>query len=283
MPELPEVENVRLQLDKYLVGHFLKNIEIRNDSSFLGDKDGVIGGRVESIRRFGKLLVIDLDNYHSLAIHVKMTGQLIYRGVNLKDPPQLSDKVKDGLGGKHTHVVFTLDQDSTLYFNDVRKFGWIKVVNTDEVEELEFVRKLGPEPIDGLTLEKFKEICGSTSRAIKTLLMDQSKIGGVGNIYTNDALFLARIHPQKKANKLTNDQVLKLYHAIEEVLKKGLKYGGSSQSSFVKVDGKAGEYQEHFLVYGREGKVCPNCGLKIKKTKVGGRGTFFCPNCQKQD
>lgn len=281
MPELPEVENIRIQLDQYLIGHKIEDINISNPKSFQGRSEKVIGGKIEDIRRFGKLLVIDLDNNNSLAIHIKMTGQLIYRGTNLSQPPGLSDKVKDGLGGKYTHVVFKLDRESTLYFNDVRKFGWIKVVKTDEVEDMDFVQKLGPEPLDGLTLDKFKKITDSTSMAIKSLLMDQSKIGGVGNIYANDALFLAKIHPKKKANKLTDGEKKKLFDAVESVIKKGLDSGGSSQNSFVRADGTTGNYQDHFVVYGKEGEPCPDdCGGKIKRIKVGGRGAFFCPKCQ---
>lgn len=281
MPELPEVENIKLQLDKYLAGHVIEEIEIRNAKSFQGQVCNILGGKIKDIRRFGKLLVIDLDKGYSLAIHVKMTGQLIYRGVNLSQPTELSDKIKDGLGGKYSHVIFQLDKDSLLYFNDLRKFGWIRVIKTDEVEKMNFIDKLGPEPLNDLTQEYFEQLCGSASRAIKTLLMDQSKIGGVGNIYANDALFLAKIHPDKRANKLTSDQVAKLYSAIEEVIGKGLEYGGSSQSSYVRPDGTSGEYQEHFIVYGKVGKPCPKCGEKIVRIKVGGRGSFYCPTCQK--
>ncbi len=282
MPELPEVENIRIQLDKYLTGHVVEDVEVRNEKSFQGETEKVIGGKVEDVRRFGKLLVIDLDNNYSLAIHVKMTGQLIYRGKNLSNSPELTDVVKGGLGGKYTHVIFQLNNDSTLYFNDLRKFGWIKVVRTEDVEKMDFVDRLGPEPLNDLTLEYLVKLCGSSTRAIKILLMDQSKIGGVGNIYANDALFLAKIHPERKSSSLNHDEIKKLFNSTEEVLKKGLKYGGSSQSSYVRPDGTSGKYQEHFIVYGKAGKPCPVCGTKIERIKVGGRGTFFCPSCQKR-
>lgn len=289
MPELPEVETIRIQLQKYFVGHEIEGVKIRYGKCFIGDKENLVDGKVVRVRRFGKLLSIDLSNNHSILIHVKMTGQLIYRGPNLKSTKKLSEKVKDGLGGKHTHVIFCLNQNAALYFNDVRKFGWIKVIKTDKVEENEFVKKLGLEPFVGqissgqavLTLGKFSTIVQSTGRSIKTLLMDQRKIAGVGNIYANDALWLSKIHPERKSSSLSPNKQKKLFKAIETVLKAGLKYHGASENSFVTPDGMEGMYQQHFLVYGKEGGKCGNkCGGVIKKIKVGGRGTYFCPRCQ---
>jgi formamidopyrimidine-DNA glycosylase len=284
VPELPEVENIRLQLEKFITGHVVKSIEIRNEKSFQGDTSKIVGGKVKQIRRFGKLLSIDLDNSYSLAVHVKMTGQLIYRGVNLFQPPGLSEKVKGGLDGKHTHVVFFLDRDSKLFFIDVRKFGWIKVMPTGQVEKTGFVSKLGPEPLSGLTFEKFKEILSNTKRPIKVVLMDQSKIGGIGNIYANDALWLAGMNPERESLSLSLSEQKELLKAIETVLRRGLKYGGASKNMFVRPDGTEGEYQSHFLVYGRMGQFCKRCRKEmIVKKMVAGRGTYFCPKCQKQD
>ena len=282
MPELPEVETIRKGLEKYLVGHKITKVEVRVRKILDSGEKGLEGGKIKKIRRFGKVLSIDLDNGYSAVIHIKLTGQLIYRGPNLKLPPQLSKKVLDGIPSKHTHVIFSLDKGGKLYYNDVRKFGWIKVVRTRDVEDIDFIKKLGPEPLDSLTLTKFKEIVGSTKRAIKVLLMDQSKIGGVGNIYANDALWLAKIHPAKTSGKLNDKQTNKLYDAILKVLKEGLKREGASELSFVTPEGKEGEYQKHFLAYGREGEPCERCHkAKFKKVKLGGRGTFYCPYCQK--
>jgi formamidopyrimidine-DNA glycosylase len=282
MPELPEVETIKKELEKYLVGHKIEKVEIRYQKAFQGDKRSLVGGKVKAIRRFGKALVIDLDNGFSLVIHIKLTGQLIYRGPNLKKPPNLSKKIIGGLDGKHTHVVFNLDKNGKLYYNDVRKFGWIKVVKIDEVENVDFIKKLGPEFLDSLTLDKFKKLVKSTKRSIKTLLMDQSRVAGVGNIYANDALFLAHIHPKKSSQKLTDEEIGKLYKAVKTVLRKGLKHGGASELAFVTPSGEEGRYQDHTLIYGKEGEPCPNsCGGRVKKIKVGGRGTYFCPNCQK--
>ncbi|MBN1169064.1 bifunctional DNA-formamidopyrimidine glycosylase/DNA-(apurinic or apyrimidinic site) lyase [Candidatus Woesebacteria bacterium] len=303
MPELPEVESIRKQLENYVVGHTIEDVEINYKKCFTGDPEKVKGGKIKKIRRFGKALSIDLDNNYSLFIHIKMTGQLIYRGPNLKNPPDISDKVKGGLNGKHNHVTFILDnhsshpsslklrrtgkaregQGAALYYIDYRKFGWIKIVTSDKIQETSFVNKLGPEPFKDLTLDKFSTVVQSTGMAIKNVLMDQSKIAGVGNIYANDALFLADIHPEKRSNKLNDAEVKKLFESIEKVLMKGLKYGGASEVSFVRPDGTTGNYQSHTLVYGKEGEKCPNgCGGEIKKIKVGGRGTYFCSECQKK-
>lgn len=284
MPELPEVESIRKQLDKFLKGHTVQSIEVKNRRIFQGDEKEVIGAKFIGARRFGKVTVLDLDNNKSLAIHVKMTGQLIYRGPNLPNPPRMSSKVSGGTPpSAHTHVVFDLDKGGVLYYNDFRRFGWIKILSTDKVEDKgEFIGKLGPEPFSGLTFEYFQETLSKTRRTIKVLVMDQQKIAGVGNIYANDALFLSHIDPTRPANSLTPEEQKSLYDAIHEVLKKGMKYGGSSENSFVTPDGQEGEYQRHTLVYGRQGQICSNCKKdKIIKNMLGGRGTYFCPSCQK--
>lgn len=283
MPELPEVENVKIQLNKLLTGHKIEEVKVNYKKAFSGNPTDVEGGKVQGIKRFGKVLSIDLDNGCSVVIHIKLTGQLIYRGPNLKNPPITSDKVVGGVPGKHTHVVFELDKDGKLYYNDYRKFGWIRVVKTKEVDEIDFIKKLGPEPLGGMSLEKFREIVGSTGRSIKTLIMDQAKVSGVGNIYANDALWKAKIHPEKPADKLSEGKIKKLYEAIEDVLKKGLEYEGASELAFVMPSGEEGSYQDHTLVYGREGKPCKrHKSTKVKKKKVGGRGTYYCPKCQKK-
>ena len=144
MPELPEVESVKLQLNKFLVGHKIEDVDVRYKKCFEGNPAKITGAKVKDVRRFGKVIVIDLDNGESLVIHIKLTGQLIYRGPNLPKPPAISSKVADGLGGKHTHVIFKFDKDGKLYYNDFRKFGWIKIVPTDKIkEDGQFVGKLG--------------------------------------------------------------------------------------------------------------------------------------------
>ncbi|OGM13163.1 DNA-formamidopyrimidine glycosylase [Candidatus Woesebacteria bacterium RBG_16_39_8b] len=290
MPELPEVETIRRQLEKYLAGHKVTKVEVRWRKSLSENENKLVEGYVKKIRRFGKVLSIDLDNGYSAVIHIKLTGQLIYLGPNLKKQPRLSKKIVGGVPGKHTHVIFYLDRKGLLYYNDVRKFGWIKIIKSSELKvKNDFIARLGPEPVvdeknppdNPLTLENFKEIVGSTKRVIKVLLMDQEKIGGVGNIYANDALWLARILPTRSAKSLSPKERSKLYDAILNVLKEGLKRGGASELSYVTPDGNEGSYQEHFLAYGKKDELCTRCRKgKFKKINLGGRGTYFCPVCQ---
>lgn len=281
MPELPEVESIRRQLQKYLVGHRIREVEIRYGKKFEGNSKSILGGKVLAIRRFGKAQSIDLDNGYSILIHIKLTGQLIYRGLKLKRTEKLSEKVKGGLEGKHTHIIFHLDKGGKLYYNDVRKFGWIKILKYKDVLQEGFVKKLGPEPLKDLTRKEFTNLVKSTRRNIKTLLMDQSKLSGVGNIYANDALWVAGIRPERESKKLKDVEIDKLFDAIESVLSEGLKRGGASELSFVTPDGREGEYQKHTPVYGREGEDCTRCNSVIKKKKISGRGTYYCPGCQK--
>jgi len=281
MPELPEVETIRLQLEKYLVGHRIEGVEVRNPKYEIKEKKYIIGTKIVGVRRFAKVLSIDLASGFSIVAHIKLTGQLIYRGPNLRSASNLSNKVIGGVPGKHTHLIFVLDGGGFLYYNDIRRFGWVRVIKTSDVEETGFVGKLGPEPFKDLTLDKFEEILSKSSRAVKLVLMDQERIGGVGNIYANDALWLAGISPKRSSNKLSPEEVKKLYEAILKVLRDGIKYGGASELAFVTPDGGEGKYQEHTLAYGREGQLCPRC-KKARFTKIflSGRGTYFCPVCQ---
>ena len=282
MPELPEVETIRIGLEKYLVNHRIERVDIKTPKIFSGNKKDILGSKIIKIRRFAKVLSIDLSNDYSIIVHVKLTGQLIYRGPNLKNPPDLSLKVTEGISGKHTHVIFKLDKKGFLYYNDVRKFGWIKLIKTLDLLKTGFIGKLGPEPFNGLTFEVFEEILKKSKTKIKVLLMDQTKIGGIGNIYANDALWLSKVNPKTISNTISDVKKKDLYNAILKVLKEGIKRGGASELSFVTPDGTEGKYQEHFLVYGQDKKTCPRCKKeKIKKVKLGGRGTYYCPNCQK--
>ncbi len=281
MPELPEVESIKLQLGKYLKGHKIESVEVKNPK-FEMDSKPILDSKVTGTRRFGKVAVIDLSNGYSILAHVKLTGQFIYRGPNLLNPKELSKKVIGGIPGPHTLVIFNLDRGGRLYYNDVRRFGWIRIVKTKDVGQEPFIKKLGPEPFKDLTLENFKEILTKTSRAIKIILMDQTKIGGVGNIYANDALWLSGIDPKRKSNSLDSKEQKALFEAIISVLKEGIKYGGASELAFVTPDGTEGSYQNHTLVYGHEGQPCSRCHKSIiKKYFLSGRGTYFCPVCQK--
>ncbi|MFH1832919.1 MAG: bifunctional DNA-formamidopyrimidine glycosylase/DNA-(apurinic or apyrimidinic site) lyase [Candidatus Levyibacteriota bacterium] len=280
MPELPEVETIRLGLQKYLVGHKILDVEVKVPKIFQGNRKNVIGAKVIGVKRIGKGLIIELDNDYALAIHLKLTGQIIYSG---KETSSIHFSVKTGgsLPSKYTHVIFKLDKDAFLYYNDLRKFGWIRVIKKDELNDLPFFKEMGPEPLKDLTFSKFIKIIQISNSPIKIILMDQKKIGGIGNIYANEALFLSGINPRRSAKNLSNKEIQKLYGAIVEALKRGLKYGGSSDVNFVNAFGQDGNYQNHFLVYSRKGQKCQRCKGIIQKIQLGGRGTYFCLNCQK--
>lgn len=297
MPELPEVETIRRGLEQLLVGMTIESVEIRLPKIFHGDVATIIGAQIQRIRRYGKGLLIDLDQGYSLAVHVKMTGQLIFKGTPLRQGfegqaqwasiknlhPALDAPTE--LPSKHTHVIFTLrtknqEQRAKLYYNDIRQFGWIKVVKTDEAEKLPFFTSLGPEPLTTLTLEQFSTILSRSKAPIKQVLMDQSRMAGIGNIYANDALFYAGIHPLKPAFELRAEEIAKLFEGVEYVLTEGIKAGGASEENYVNAFGQKGFYQEKFLVYKQTGKPCKKCETPIERIVLGGRGTFFCPTCQ---
>ncbi len=287
MPELPEVETIRIGLQKHLVGHTIEKVDIRFNQQFTGDPAAIIGAKIIAVRRFGKGLIIDLNNNLSIAVHVKMTGQLVYKKASrvpkasqMPRAMKISELNIDNLPDKYTSIIFHLDNQSLLFFRDIRKFGWIKVVPTKKISDLPFFKSLGAEPLKDLTFDKYSNILKSVRTSIKTLLMDQSKIAGIGNIYANEALFLSGIHPARPAQSLSEKEVRSLFDAIEKVLKKGIESGGASEVNFVNAIGEKGTYQKHFLIYKKTGKPCPNCGTIIKKMKIGGRGTFYCPGCQ---
>jgi len=288
MPELPEVETIRLGLQKYLVGCKIIDIKIRVPKLFVGSVKQIIGAKIIGLKRIGKGLIIELDNNFVLAVHLKMTGQLVYSDSKTKGLA-LSAKIGGTtLPSKYSHIIFKLKTknekrkaDAYLYYNDLRRFGWIKVVKKDQLMQIPFFKEMGPEPFKDLTLEKFEKIISASNLAIKVLLMDQKKIGGIGNIYANDALFEAKIDPQRKTKALTDTEIKKLYNSILKVLQKALDYGGSSDENYVNALGQEGNYQNHTLVYGREGEKCKSCGGIIEKIKLGGRGTYFCPACQR--
>ncbi len=290
MPELPEVETIRLGLQKYLIGRKIKDIQVKIPKMFAGSAKQIIGAKITGLKRIGKGLIIELDNDFVLAVHLKMTGQLVYSDNKTKGL-KLSAKIGGTtLPSKYSHIIFTLDNNAYLYYNDLRRFGWIKVVKKDELMKMPFFKEMGPEPLVAppsdfapkfLTLALFSGIVKKGNIPIKVLLMDQKRIGGIGNIYANDALFEAKIDPSRKGKTLSNGEINKLYNAILDVIKKSLQYGGSSDENFVNALGQEGNYQNHTLVYGREGEACRVCKKPIEKIKLGGRGTYLCPVCQR--
>lgn len=284
MPELPEVETICRGLNKVLKGKRVEKVEVLKSKSFVGKADEMKEWTVEKVGRKAKVIEIYFKGKKMMVlIHLKMTGQLVFlaRGKRLVGGHPTADWVKQ-LPGPHTRVIWNFTDGSKLFFNDLRIFGWMKLV--DKNKYLTNKAKQAPDVIDpGFSLNYFQSVLAKTRRAVKLVVLDQQKIGGVGNIYANDALYLAKIRPDRQASSLTGKEAEELRKALITVIKRGIKYGGSSAADekFVNVAGGKGKYQEHFLVYERNGKKCARDGQIIKKEKLGGRGTYFCPKCQK--
>ncbi|HUW22338.1 MAG TPA: bifunctional DNA-formamidopyrimidine glycosylase/DNA-(apurinic or apyrimidinic site) lyase [Candidatus Bathyarchaeia archaeon] len=297
MPELPEVETIRLQLNQVLKGLKIVGVEVLSSKNFIGSVNDIVGEKISSVERRAKIILIKLSHNRCLAIHLKMTGQLIFRDMGLKE-----DAIGDQNNGpfavrempnKYTRVIVEFTSGAKLYFNDLRKFGWMKVIGIrdgksgikDKYANLSELANLGPEAIDEKTfsLEYLKKIFSKTKKAIKLILLDQGKIAGIGNIYANEALFLAGIKPEKLANQLNEKEIEKLRNSVIKILKEAIKHQGTSDKdeAYRQTTGEKGSHQNYLQVYGREGKKCRQCGKEIKRIKIGGRGTFYCPNCQK--
>jgi len=271
MPELPEVETIRRDLEKLIVGRKILDIKTNSPKqvqpSLTAVKKAIVGTTIKKIQRRAKILQIFFSNGKIIIIHLKLTGRLLVR--------KKGDRVDDW-----QHITISLDKGKELRFADSRKFGWFRLLK-DEKELKKVLSDFGPEPFDDLTLPVFQKILGSTSRPVKIVLMDQQRISGIGNIYANEALFLAGIDPRRPADKISKEEGKKVYDSLEKVLKAGIKYRGASDQYYLDALGHKGSYQEHFLVYGRQGKKCFHCSEIIKRISLGGRGTFYCPQCQK--
>lgn len=286
MPELPEVETIKDYLRKFLRGKIILDFENFDRKRIKIKAKEIIGEKILNVRRRGKILILQLTNGKAICLHLKMTGQLLYTHTkNISKFTRAIFKlcslslVNDNtIANVNKQFRITIDNCVDLrylIFNDARKFGWIKL-NCDEF------KKLGIEPFSKkFNFKNIQKIFQSAKRPIKLVLMDQTKIAGLGNIYANEALFLAKINPLIFANALTNKEIKALKNSILKVLNKALKYEGTSSRSYIKPDQSKGKYQEKFLVYQRAGKKCFRCNNKIKKLILGGRGTFYCGKCQK--
>lgn len=280
MPELPEVETIRRGLNKFILKESITSTDILCEKSFIGVP---ITGTVINIRRFGKALVVDLDNQQSLMIHLRMTGQLIYDGKSRYAAGHPSDNFTADLPNRQTRVVLHF-KNGTLYFNDQRKFGFIKVLPTSEVEKDSFIKKLAKEPWDMTSDEFYDKLQKHPHSCIKATILDQSIITGLGNIYADEALFASHIHPERRSGTLTRQEADLLLESARAVMDRSIESGGSTMATYVKADGTKGDYLELFAqVFRREGKPCPRCGTEIIKIKVAGRGTHVCPHCQKKE
>ena len=283
MPELPEVETIRQGIIQNLKGKKIQNIDIRAPKLFIGNKKDIIGAKIIDAKRVAKILEIVLSNDYSILIHLKLTGQLVYQPKDKNVECAVGGHMQKAYGQKlphlHTHIIYTFSDGSKLFFNDLRKFGWNRVIKSNEVKNILGPDKFGPEPgSQEFTLEYLARIFSKSGKRIKEVLMDQAKISGLGNIYANDALYWAGILPARPAKSLSNVETSKLKNAIEKVINLGLKYGGSSENTYVNIEGKRGHYMEVAAVYqkNKDPKSHP-----IKKIKIGGRGSFYCPICQK--
>ena len=288
MPELPEVETVRIGLAKKIIGSKIKDLKILTPKSFQGDAKLVIGAKIIKVWRRAKLLGIELsavnNDQHTLLFHLKMSGQIILsEGQNRLIGGHPTKDMFSDLPNQSTRVIFELD-NYTLYFNDQRKFGWIKALNPKSLILSGLLKKLGPEPLaKDFSWQVLKSnLSKHKSLPIKVALLDQTIISGLGNIYACEACFLAKINPLAKTQDLTDSQFKKLHQAIIDSLNLAIKKGGSTLRHFTNQDGQKGTYLDYAYVYGRLELPCKICQTKIAKIKLAGRGTYFCPNCQRK-
>lgn len=299
MPELPEVETIRRDLNKKIINKPIIDILVSAKARVFPNRKKFVellkNNKIIKTDRVGKLLILVLKDKLFLLIHLKMTGQLIFQW---KLPPPLSLPLGQGekiemIGGGHsdkeipqilpdrfTRVVLDFGSSGKLFFNDMRRFGYMKIVNADDLKREK--TKYGIEPLQpNFTLENFKKVLQNKKTSIKAVLLNQKFIAGVGNIYADESCFLAGVRPDKKASNLTLVETKKLYKAVEKVIKKSIEERGTTFNHYRDSDGKKGNFVKFLKVYGRGGEKCRKCGHILKKAKVAGRGTVFCENCQK--
>ena len=271
MPELPEVETIRRGLSEVIINKRIIDFKRFDQKVVRFRPEQIKGLKIDDVKRRAKILIFNLSGRHTLLIHLKLTGQLIWR--------QASEIQESN---KFTRAIFYFDDHSSLIFNDMRRFGYLKLYDQKIIDNLPELSKLGPEPFSkdfnlDYLLNKSKQF---SKRKIKQFIMDQEIISGVGNIYADEALFDAKILPTRLASGLKLPEWNQLQQSIIKVLNLGLHYGGSSNDSYVNAFGQKGEMDQHVAVYRRTGKPCVKCGGKIKRISLGGRGTHFCPVCQ---
>mgnify|MGYP000128903806 CR=1 FL=1 len=274
MPELPEVENVVLGLKNLIKNYIITSVRIKEPRLIaypeLKEFQKQIKNRkISDITRRGKYILIHLLEDKIMVIHLRMTGKLLVKPS--KEPLK-----------KHTHIIFKLDHNTDLRFNNVRKFGRIYLIDDDNYEAAGGLAELGPEPLaSDFSFEDFQKLFKGRTAGIKSLLLNQKFIAGLGNIYTDEVLYRSGIHPRHPADKLTKNAIKKMYKNIREILRLGIKYNGTTFSDYVNAFGEKGSFQEKLQVYQKEGQKCNKCGEIIIKDKVAGRSTYYCPNCQK--
>jgi formamidopyrimidine-DNA glycosylase len=276
MPELPEVETIRLALEPHVVGRRFERVDI-NDPRLVRPHEPLVvaaeleGERVAALDRRGKYLIVRFESGRVLLIHLRMTGSLRHaaRGALADDP--------------HRRAVVKLDDGSDVAYRDVRRFGTWHLLEPDEVDTY-LQQRLGSEPLERtFTARRLAERLADRKAPIKAALLDQRTVAGLGNIYVDEALWRAQVHPLRPARTLDADEVARLTKTIREALRAGIARQGASLRDYSTPDGRRGRMQERFRVYGREGEPCARCGTPIDKIRAGGRGTWYCPNCQRLD
>lgn len=272
MPEMPEVETVRRTLTPLAVGKTIKRVDVWYDKIIVGDvksfQQQLKGKTIEKIDRYGKYLLFRLGDL-TIVSHLRMEGK--YRLITADAPRE-----------KHEHLQFIFTDGSALRYDDVRKFGRLQLVETGTERIVTGIKHLGPEALSPeFTEDYFAKSLKNKTKKIKNLLLDQTLVAGLGNIYVDEVLWQAKINPVAEPKDLTKQQVQNLYEAINSTIKEAIKLGGTTVHSFLNAEGQAGGYQDRLEVYGRAGEDCLRCGGKLVKIKVNGRGTTYCPNCQR--
>lgn len=288
MPELPEVETIRRGLSALLPGKTVKAVDFDWPKGFPNASADVeqflIGATIADVHRRAKVLMIELSTAYTLVIHLKMTGQLVYTAESTRfGAGHPNDSLIARLPDNSTRVTLTFTDGSHLYFNDFRKFGWIRLLPGVEVPNIDFFKKVGPEPLaEDFTARQFAErLQRRKNTSVKAALLDQSVIAGVGNIYADESLWGAKIHPAARVGDLSAAKLKKLYEELRFVMNLAIEKGGSTDKNYVNAEGKKGTYLNFARVFRREGQACPRCGTTIVKSRVAGRGTHTCPYCQK--
>jgi formamidopyrimidine-DNA glycosylase len=288
MPELPEVETTITDLKKKVLGRTFVDVwsdfkKMVKKPDFERFKKEIAGKRIKNIKRRAKIIIFELSEEKTLLIHQKLTGHLLVgkwekKGGNWENcSTPLSEKVNT-----YIHLIFWLDNDLMIAFSDLRKFAWAELWDTKELEESDKLKKLGPEPLEkDFTFEKFEEVLKGRKAKIKQVLMNQEVIAGIGNIYSDEILFKARVHPFKKTNDLSGKDLKNIYSAIGETLTKAIELRGESFADWRDIEGKKGFFDKERKVYQREGESCSRCGEKIKRKKINNRSAHFCSKCQK--
>ena len=293
MPELPEVETIRRGLEKYLPGRRIAQVEVRLpkllrncDPQTLNED--LQGKEFLQVRRVGKILILDCEDW-SLLVRLGMTGQLTFRDLHLPDQNSFTTHAITGLQraqgqfspDKHTHIIIRCQDETEVLYRDIRQFGKWYLYSTQDLPQAPELQALGPDPFQpSYTLAYLSAQLAKSRRPIKVVLMDQGVVCGLGNIYADEALFIAAIAPQRAANSLNSEEVGRLYQAILQVLRQGSANRGTTFSDYRDADGLRGGNAHYLQVYGRAGQPCYRCGAILQKMTLGGRTTAWCPHCQ---